>query len=37
MLVAKEIEFTHPITKEILKFEIDYPNYFENFLSSDCI
>lgn len=37
MLVAKEIEFTHPITKEILKFEIDYPNYFSNFLYSDCI
>lgn len=37
MLVAKEIEFTHPITKEILKFEIDYPYYFRNFLYSDWV
>ncbi len=35
MLVAKEIEFTHPITKEIMKFEIDYPNYFRDFLYSE--
>lgn len=37
MLIAKEIEFNHPITKEILKFEIDYPNYFKEFLYSDNI
>lgn len=37
MLVAKEIEFTHPITKEILKFKIDYPYYFRNFLYSDWV
>lgn len=34
MLAAKEIEFMHPITKEIMKFEIDYPNYFKNFMNS---
>ncbi|MEI0749266.1 RluA family pseudouridine synthase [Brachyspira pulli] len=34
MLIAKEIEFTHPISKDILKFEIDYPNYFKEFLYS---
>ena len=37
MLIAKEIEFTHPITKDILKFEIDYPNYFKEFLYSENI
>ena len=35
MLVAKKIEFVHPITKEIMKFEIDYPNYFREFLYSN--
>ena len=35
MLMAKEIEFMHPITKEIMKFEIDYPNYFRDFLYSE--
>lgn len=35
MLVAKKIEFIHPITKEIMKFEIDYPNYFREFLYSN--
>ncbi|EKV58313.1 Pseudouridylate synthase [Brachyspira hampsonii 30446] len=34
MLAAKKIEFLHPITKEILDFEIDYPDYFKNFLYS---
>ncbi len=37
MLIAKKIEFVHPITKEILEFEIDYPDYFQNFLYSDDI
>ncbi|WP_295158911.1 RluA family pseudouridine synthase [uncultured Brachyspira sp.] len=37
MLNAKRIEFVHPITKEILEFEIDYPDYFKNFLYSDNI
>ena len=37
MLIAKEIEFTHPISKDILKFEIDYPNYFKEFLYSENI
>ena len=37
MLVAKKIEFIHPITKEIMKFEIDYPNYFREFLYSNSI
>ena len=37
MLVAKKIEFVHPITKDIMKFEIDYPNYFREFLYSDSI
>ena len=32
MLVAKKIEFVHPITKEKMKFEIDYPSYFREFL-----
>ena len=37
MLMAKEIEFMHPITKETMKFEIDYPNYFRDFLYSNDI
>ena len=37
MLAAKKIEFTHPITKEILDFEIDYPDYFTDFLYSNNI
>ena len=37
MLIAKEIEFKHPITQEIMKFEIDYPEYFKEFLYSDYI
>lgn len=37
MLTAKEIEFMHPITKERMKFEIDYPNYFRDFLYSESI
>ena len=37
MLIAKKIEFTHPISKDILKFEIDYPNYFKEFLYSENI
>lgn len=37
MLIAKKIEFMHPITKETLDFEIDYPDYFTNFLYSDNI
>ncbi|WP_176720577.1 RluA family pseudouridine synthase [Brachyspira hampsonii] len=37
MLAAKKIEFLHPITKEILDFEIDYPDYFTNFLYSQNI
>lgn len=37
MLVAKKIEFMHPITKEVLEFEIDYPSYFKDFLYSDNI
>ena len=37
MLVAKEIEFKHPITEKIMKFEIDYPDYFKEFLYSDNI
>lgn len=37
MLVAKKIEFIHPITKEVMKFEVDYPNYFREFLYSESI
>ena len=37
MLIAKKIEFTHPISKDVLKFEIDYPNYFKEFLYSENI
>lgn len=37
MLIAKKIEFLHPITKETLEFEIDYPDYFKDFLYSDNI
>lgn len=37
MLVAKSIEFMHPITKELIAFEIDYPDYFKDFLNSDNI
>lgn len=37
MLIAKKIEFTHPISKDILEFEIDYPNYFKEFLYSENI
>ena len=35
MLVAKKIEFVHPITKETMIFEVDYPNYFREFLYSN--
>ncbi|WP_157151845.1 RluA family pseudouridine synthase [Brachyspira sp. SAP_772] len=35
MLIAKEIEFTHPISKDIMKFEVDYTDYFKDFLISD--
>lgn len=35
MLLSKEIEFMHPITKEIMNFKIDYPEYFKNFLHSN--
>ena len=35
MLLSKEIEFMHPITKEKMNFEIDYPEYFKNFLHSN--
>ena len=34
MLVAKKIEFVHPITKETMNFEVDYPSYFGEFLYS---
>ncbi|WP_302273051.1 RluA family pseudouridine synthase [Brachyspira aalborgi] len=37
MLLSKEIEFMHPITKEKMNFEIDYPEYFKNFLHSEDI
>ncbi|MEI0530125.1 RluA family pseudouridine synthase [Brachyspira pilosicoli] len=35
MLIAKEIEFMHPISSEIMKFEVDYTDYFRDFLISD--
>ncbi|WP_157160044.1 RluA family pseudouridine synthase [Brachyspira pilosicoli] len=35
MLIAKQIEFTHPISGEIMKFEVDYTDYFRDFLISD--
>lgn len=35
MLIAKKIEFTHPISGEIMKFEVDYTDYFKDFLISD--
>ena len=35
MLIAKEIEFNHPISKEAMKFEVDYTDYFKEFLISD--
>lgn len=35
MLIAKQIEFTHPISGEIMKFEVDYTYYFRDFLISD--
>ena len=37
MLLAKKIEFIHPISKETMSFEVDYPNYFNDFLYSDNI
>lgn len=37
MLIAKRIEFEHPITKEIMEFEVDYPGYFKDFLYSENI
>ena len=37
MLMSKKIEFVHPITKEKMKFEIDYPSYFREFLYSENI
>ncbi len=33
LLVAYKIEFTHPRTNEIMKFEIDLPDYFVNVLA----
>lgn len=35
MLIAKQIEFTHPISGEIMKFEVDYTDHFRDFLTSD--
>lgn len=35
MLIAKQIEFTHPISGKIMKFEVDYTDYFRDFLISD--
>lgn len=35
MLIAKQIEFTHPISGEIMKFEVDYTDYFRDFLILD--
>lgn len=35
MLIAKQIEFTHPISGKIIKFEVDYTDYFRDFLISD--
>lgn len=35
MLIAKQIEFTHPISGDIMKFEVDYTDYFRDFLISD--
>lgn len=35
MLIAKEIEFNHPISGEAMKFEVDYTDYFRDFLISD--
>ncbi|WP_295160135.1 RluA family pseudouridine synthase [uncultured Brachyspira sp.] len=32
MLVAKKISFIHPISNEKFEFEIDYPDYFQEFL-----
>jgi len=32
MLVAKKIEFNHPVTGNNMKFEIDYPEHFQNCL-----
>lgn len=32
MLHAKELEFVHPTTKKIVKFEAPLPEYFENIL-----
>ena len=37
MLIAKKIEFLHPISKDIMSFEVDYPDYFKSFLYSDDI
>ena len=35
MLIAKEIEFKHPINGEIMRFEVDYTDYFNDFLISE--
>ena len=32
-LHSKKITFTHPITKKVMSFESDLPEYFEEFLS----
>lgn len=37
MLIAKSIEFFHPISLNNMKFEIDYPEYFRDFLVSNDI
>lgn len=35
MLIAKEIDFIHPITEKSMHFEIDYPDFFKKLLYSD--
>lgn len=32
LLVSKRLQFKHPITKESLQFDVDYPPHFEQFL-----
>lgn len=37
MLLAKEIDFIHPVTNKVMHFEVDYPDFFKRLLYSDIL
>jgi len=34
LLVSKELQFAHPITREILKFEVPFPKHFADWMTA---